>query len=57
MAIERILNSSVADEDDQEIELELTLRPKDFVNYVGQDRIKTNLKLAIRRRQKARRTD
>jgi len=47
MAIERILNSSVADEDDQEIELELTLRPKDFVNYVGQDRIKTNLKLAI----------
>lgn len=46
MAVERILNSS-ADEDQEEVELENTLRPKDFANYVGQDRLKKNLKLAI----------
>ena len=46
MAVERILNSSVDDED-QEIELEITLRPKDFKNYIGQPRLKKNLKLAI----------
>jgi Holliday junction DNA helicase RuvB len=27
--------------------LELTLRPRDFVNYIGQDRLKQNIKLAI----------
>jgi len=46
MAVERILNSSI-DEDDQEQELENTLRPKDFKNYIGQNRLKKNLKLAI----------
>ncbi len=31
--------------DDQQIEI--TLRPKDFVSYIGQDRLKKNLELAI----------
>jgi Holliday junction DNA helicase RuvB len=46
MAVERILNSSV-DDDDQEQELEITLRPRDFKSYIGQTRLKQNLKLAI----------
>lgn len=46
MAVERILNSSV-DDDDQEVELENTLRPRDFANYIGQARLKKNLKLSI----------
>lgn len=46
MAIDRIVNTS-AKEDVVEEQLEETLRPRDFVNYVGQERIKKNLKLAI----------
>ena len=46
MAIERITNT-IADETPEEQELEITLRPHDFVNYIGQQRIKQNLKLAI----------
>jgi Holliday junction DNA helicase RuvB len=46
MAVERIVNTS-ADDDKQEEQLENTLRPKDFVNYIGQERLKKNLKLAI----------
>lgn len=45
MAVERILNN--LPDDDQELQLENTLRPKDFANYIGQDRLKKNLKLAI----------
>jgi Holliday junction DNA helicase RuvB len=48
MAIERIVNTGVSQDDDtQEEELENTLRPKDFANYVGQKRLKQNLQLAI----------
>lgn len=48
MAIERIVNTGITDGDDQqEQELENTLRPKDFSNYIGQERLKQNLKLAI----------
>lgn len=48
MAVERIVNTQVpADDDQQEQELENTLRPKDFANYIGQERLKQNLKLAI----------
>jgi Holliday junction DNA helicase RuvB len=43
--IERIVGLSKQDEADQDIEL--TLRPKDFVNYIGQEKLKDNLKLAI----------
>jgi holliday junction DNA helicase RuvB len=46
MAIERIVNSSVSDDDVDE-KLEQTLRPKDFDNYIGQERLKKNLNLAI----------
>lgn len=47
MAVERIVNTQVPDDDQQEQELENTLRPKDFANYIGQERLKQNLKLAI----------
>jgi len=46
MAIDRILNTSAKDEAVEE-KLEETLRPRDFANYIGQERIKKNLKLAI----------
>ena len=46
MAIDRIVNTSVQDEPEEQ-ELEQTLRPRDFKNYVGQERIKKNLKLSI----------
>lgn len=48
MAVERIVNTGVAaDDEQQEEELENTLRPKDFASYTGQERLKKNLKLAI----------
>ncbi len=46
MAIERIVQP-VIDDDVQEVEFEVTLRPRDFDNYIGQKRIKENLMLAI----------
>jgi Holliday junction DNA helicase RuvB len=45
--IDRIVNALSEDEEPQEIELEVTLRPKDFANYIGQTRLKQNIKLAI----------
>lgn len=48
MAIERIVNATVdegAAQDEQQ--LENTLRPRDFASYIGQERLKTNLRLAI----------
>ena len=44
--IERIVNTSGEDEA-EEREFEQTLRPHDFKNYIGQDRLKQNLNLAI----------
>lgn len=46
MAVERITNTSAQD-DQAEEELEQTLRPKKFSEYIGQARLKKNLKLAI----------
>ena len=46
MAIERITNTSAQD-DPVEEQLEQTLRPRDFKSYVGQERLKKNLRLAI----------
>jgi Holliday junction DNA helicase RuvB len=43
--IERLVDI-VADNPVEE-QSEITLRPKDFANYIGQDKIKENLKLAI----------
>jgi Holliday junction DNA helicase RuvB len=45
--IDRILNTADEPADEQEIELEITLRPRDFANYIGQERLKQNIKLAI----------
>ncbi|HUS26013.1 MAG TPA: Holliday junction branch migration DNA helicase RuvB [Nevskiaceae bacterium] len=47
MAIDRIVTTSTDDNDQQEQELENSLRPRDFANYIGQERLKQNLKLAI----------
>jgi len=47
MAIERIIDTSLHNEDADEEIIEVSLRPKDFSEYVGQDRLKNNLKLAI----------
>lgn len=45
--IERIVNTDADDQNELEQELEVTLRPKDFKNYIGQKRLKQNLQLAI----------
>ena len=45
--IDRIVNASTPADDPQETELENTLRPRDFANYIGQDRLKQNLQLAV----------
>jgi Holliday junction DNA helicase RuvB len=47
MAVERIVSTGASDDDQQEVELENSLRPKDFANYIGQERLKKNLQLAI----------
>jgi Holliday junction DNA helicase RuvB len=47
MAIERIVTSTISQDDQKEEVLEQTLRPRSFSEYIGQERIKTNLKLAI----------
>ena len=43
--IDRILDTSP--EPEEEKELEITLRPRDFSSYIGQEKLKQNLKLAI----------
>ena len=49
--IERLVNSSASPDpstdDPIEQEFEVKLRPHDFENYIGQDRLKQNLQLAI----------
>ncbi|HJP96619.1 MAG TPA: Holliday junction branch migration DNA helicase RuvB [Candidatus Saccharimonadales bacterium] len=55
MAVERIVNTSTNDateDGQQEQEFENVLRPKDFANYIGQERLKQNLKLAIQAAKK-----
>ena len=47
MAIERIVDTSDHEEDADEQIIEVTLRPRSFDDYIGQDRLKKNLKLAI----------
>lgn len=47
MAVERILMDPGKPDDDIPEEFEVKLRPHDFTNYIGQDRLKKNLKLAI----------
>jgi Holliday junction DNA helicase RuvB len=47
LMIDRIITATVQDETPEEQEFENKLRPHDFVNYIGQDRLKKNLQLAI----------
>ncbi len=47
MAVERIVHTMADDESPAEVEFEVTLRPRDFSSYTGQERLKQNLKLAI----------
>ena len=47
MAVERIITTNTGSEDPAEVELEVTLRPRDFASYIGQEHLKKNLKLAI----------
>lgn len=47
MAVERIVDTSTHDEDAEEQQIEVSLRPRDFSEYIGQERLKKNLKLAI----------
>lgn len=48
MAVERIVNTTVPDDDDTNEQLiEVTLRPQNFKEYIGQTRLKKNIKLAI----------
>lgn len=49
MAVERIVNTSLPSDDDDTNEqlIEVTLRPQNFKEYIGQTRLKKNIKLAI----------
>ncbi len=47
MAIERIVDTGTNDDDSDEQIIEVTLRPQSFAEYIGQERLKKNLKLAI----------
>ncbi len=47
MAIERIVDTGLDDDGSEEQIIEITLRPQSFDDYVGQERLKKNLGLAI----------
>jgi len=47
MAIERVIDTVINNEDADEQIIEVTLRPQSFDDYIGQERLKKNLKLAI----------
>ena len=47
MAIERIIDTGMHDDDVDEQIIEVTLRPQQFDDYIGQERLKRNLRLAI----------
>ncbi|MCA9347283.1 Holliday junction branch migration DNA helicase RuvB [Candidatus Saccharibacteria bacterium] len=52
MAIERVVSSVVPDDSGKEEAFEQSLRPKNFNEYIGQERIVKNLKLAIQAAKK-----
>lgn len=47
MAIERIVDTVLHDDAVEDQKIEISLRPQNFNEYVGQEKLKTNLKLAI----------
>lgn len=47
MAIDRIVDAGVDEDGSEEQQIEVTLRPQNFKEYIGQERLKKNLQLAI----------
>lgn len=47
MGIERVIDTAAHDDDREEQIIEKSLRPLSFDEYIGQERLKSNLKLAI----------
>lgn len=47
MAIDRIVTTTLSEGDPEEERIEVTLRPQNFSEYIGQERLKKNLQLAI----------
>lgn len=47
MTIQRIIDTTSHDDDSEEQRIEVSLRPRSFGEYVGQERLKKNLRLAI----------
>ena len=47
MGIERVIDTTVHTNDPEEEKIEISLRPMTFTEYIGQNRLKNNLKLAI----------
>lgn len=47
MGIERIIDTNIHEDDNEEAIIEQSLRPTSFAEYIGQERLKSNLKLAI----------
>lgn len=47
MAIERLVEPTAAENDQEEAKIEISLRPTTFKEYIGQQHLKNNLKLAI----------
>ena len=47
MAIERLVEPTLAQEDAEEERIEISLRPLNFEEYIGQEHLKNNLRLAI----------
>ena len=47
MAIERVIENISHEEDQEEQAVEVSLRPTNFAEYIGQERLKKNLKIAI----------
>ena len=45
--IDRIGDTAAGADEQQEAELENSLRPRDFANYIGQERLKKHLQVAI----------
>lgn len=47
MAIERLVEPTAAENDREEEKIEISLRPTTFEEYIGQEHLKNNIKLAI----------
>ncbi|MBR3172607.1 Holliday junction branch migration DNA helicase RuvB [Candidatus Saccharibacteria bacterium] len=47
MAIERLVEPTAAENDKEEEKIEISLRPVSFQEYIGQEHLKNNIKLAI----------